>query len=138
MVFNAHRPPGRAGDDRSGKSAEARRQSWDARAMRRPGRVPTKAPIISAAFVCMVAALAGCSAASPAAGSSPAAAVPSAGAAFAFTVVGVHPVPPNGSQDTHAQTPAAGCDDVRFQADEAVGLDVANGFALAGFGVSAD
>ena len=112
--------------------------------MRRPGRVLTKAPIISAAFVCMVAALAGCSAASPAAGSpaatgsSSAAAVPSAGAAFAFTVVGVHPVPPNGSQDTHAQTPAAGCDDVRFQADEAVGLDVANGFALAGFGVSAD
>ena len=125
--------------------------------MRRPGQVLTKAPIISAAFLCMVAALAGCSAASPAAGSPPAAgslpaagsppaggspptatAVPSAGAASAFTVVGVHPVPPNGSQDTHAQTPNAGCDSARFATDEAVGLDVANGFALAGFGVSTD
>jgi len=111
--------------------------------------VLTKAPVISAAFVCVAAALAGCSAASPAAGpptarSSPAATVPSAGAAssagaaFAFTVTGTHPVPPNGSQDTHAQTPTAVCDDARFAADQAIGLDVANGFALARFGVSAD
>jgi hypothetical protein len=63
---------------------------------------------------------------------------PSAGAAFAFTVVGAHPVPPNGSQDTHAQTPNAVCDGARFAADQAVGLDVANGFALARFGVSSD
>ena len=123
--------------------------AWDARAMRRLGQVLTKAPVISAAFVCMAAALAGCSAASPAAGpaaarSSPAAtvpsagAIPSAGAAFAFTVAGARPVPPNGSQDTHAQTPDAACDSARFAADEAVGLDVANGFALASFSVSAD
>src|SRR5215469_1598913 len=105
--------------------------------MRRPGQVLTKAPIIAAAFLCMVAALAGCSA-SPAAGTPQATAVPSAGAAVAFTVVGVHPVPPNGSQDTHAQTPNAACDSARFAADEAVGLDVVNGFVLAGFGVSAD
>jgi hypothetical protein len=31
------------------------------------------------------------------------AAVPSAGAAFAFTIAGARPVPPNGSQDGHAQ-----------------------------------
>jgi len=117
--------------------------------MRRLGQVLTKAPVISAASVCMAAALAGCSAPSPAAGppaarSSPAGTVPttggaaSAGTAFVFTVTGSHPVPPNGSQDTHAQTPNAVCDDARFQADEAVGLDVANGFALASFGASAD
>src|SRR5215468_7628848 len=113
--------------------------------MRRPGQVLTKAPIISAAFLCMVAALAGCSASPPAAGSPPASgsppaatAVPSAGAASAFTVVGVHPVPPNGSQDTHAQTPKAGCDSATFAADEALGVKVADGFALAGFPASAD
>ena len=118
--------------------------------MRRSRQVLTKAPVISVAFLCMVATLPGCSAASPAAGSpraagslpapgSPSAtAVPSAGAAFAFTVVGVRPVPPNGSQDTHAQAPAAGCDSVRFAADKALGIKVAGGFALAGFGVSAD
>jgi hypothetical protein len=113
-------------------------------------QMPAKKPIICAAFWCLVAALPGCSAASPATGSplvagspsaggSPsAAAVPSAGAALAFTVVGVHPVPPNGSQDTHAQTPKAGCDSVRFAADKALGVQVADGFALAGFPAAAD
>jgi hypothetical protein len=111
--------------------------------MRRPRLVLTAAPVISAAFVCMAAALPGCSAASPAgssraAGSSPAAAVPAAGAAVGFTVVAARPVPPNGSQDTHAQTPKAGCDSVRFAADEVLGVKVADGFALAGFSASAD
>ncbi len=101
--------------------------------MRRPHQMPTTESIISAASLCIVAALSGCSAASPSAGSPSAAAVPSAGAAFAFTVVGVHPVPPNGSQDTHAQTPKAGCDSARFAADEVLGVKVADGFALAGF-----
>jgi hypothetical protein len=91
-----------------------------------------KAPVICAAFLCMVAALPGCSAASPAA------AVPSAGAAFAFTVVGARPVPPNGSQDTHAQTPTARCDSATFAADKALGIKVADGFAVAGFPASAD
>jgi hypothetical protein len=98
----------------------------------------TKEPIIAAAFVCLVAALPGCSAASPAAGSASAAAVPSAGAAVAFTVVGVHPVQPNGSQDTHAQTPKAGCDSATFAVDEVLGTKVADGFALSGFPASAD
>jgi hypothetical protein len=56
---------------------------------------------------------------------------------FAFTVVGVRPVLPSGSQDTHAQTPGAGCDGATFAADQAVGVRVADGFALAGFPASA-
>jgi hypothetical protein len=114
-----------------------------------------KAPVICAALSCMVAALPACSAASPAAGSAPAAvsapaagsapaatsapgATPSAGAASVFTVAGVHPVPPNGSQDTHAQTRKAECDRARFAADKVAGIQVADGFELAGFSVSAD
>jgi hypothetical protein len=115
----------------------------------------TKRPVICAACLCMAAALAGCSAASPAAGSAPAtrsgpatgslpatesasaAAVPSADAGPSFTVAGNRPVPPNGSQDTHAQTPAAACDRAAFAADKALGIKIAGGFSLAGFPVAA-
>jgi hypothetical protein len=106
--------------------------------MRRPRRMLTREPVICAAFLCLVAALPGCSAASPAAGSGPAAAVPSAGAPFAFTVAGARPVQPSASQDTHAQTPNAGCDSALFAADKILGSKVAGGFALSGFPVSAD
>jgi hypothetical protein len=106
--------------------------------MRRFRQMPAKRPVICAAFLCMVAALPGCSASSPAAGPPPAAAVPSAGAAVAFTVAGTRPVPPNGSQDTHAQTPNAACDGARFAAGEVLGSNVAAGFALAGFPAAAD
>jgi hypothetical protein len=99
--------------------------------------MPTKESVICAAFLCMVAALPGCSAVSPAAGPSAAATVPSAGT-FAFTVAGARRVRPNGSQDTHAQTPKAACDSVRFAADEVLGSNVAGGFAVAGFPASAD
>ena len=105
--------------------------------MRRPRRILTKEPVICAALLCIVAALPACSAASPAAGSSPAA-VSSAGAAFSFTVAGARPVPPNGSQDTHAQTPKAACDSATFAADKVLGTKVADGFAVAGFPASAD
>jgi hypothetical protein len=99
----------------------------------------TVEPVICAAFLCMVAALPGCSAAPPAAEPPAAAtAVPPAGAAFAFTVTGARPVPPNRSQDTHAQTPTTACGNARFAADKAVGSNVADGFALAGFPASAD
>ena len=108
----------------------------------------TKEPVICAAFLSLVAALPGCSAAPPAAGSAPAArsapaagsapaAVPSADAALAFTVTGSRPVPPNGSQDTHAQTSAAECDGAAFAADKVLATKVAGGFALAGFPVAA-
>jgi hypothetical protein len=100
--------------------------------------MPAKESVISAASLCIVAALSGCSVAPGAAGSPSATTVPSADAAFAFTVVGVHPVLPNGSQDTHAQTPKAGGDSATFAADEALGVKVADGFALASFPASAD
>ena len=104
----------------------------------------TKEPIISAALLGMIAALPGCSATAPAAGSAPATTdpsagttVPSAGTTVAFTVAGAHPVPPNGSQDTHAQTPTAACSSAAFAADKSLGRKIADGFALAGFPASA-
>jgi hypothetical protein len=94
--------------------------------------------IISSASLCTAAALAGCAAAaSPPVESRPAATLPSTGAAFAFTVTGIRPVPSNGSQDTHAQTPESGCDSAAFSADKALSSKVANGFALANFPVAA-
>jgi hypothetical protein len=114
------------------------RQPWNARAMGRPRQVRAKALIISAASLCVVAALPGCSAASSSARSPVPAAAHSAKAALAFTVAGTRPVPPSGSQDTHAQTPEARCDGSEFAADKALGARVAHGFALAGFPASAD
>jgi hypothetical protein len=135
--------------------------------MRRPYRIPAKESVIAAACLCLAAALAGCSATSPAAASPSAAEAPGATNAHsatkdpgateapgatkapgatadssvttvgAFTVAGTHPVLPNGSQDTHAQTPGAGCDRTTFASDEALGVKVADGFALTGFPASA-
>jgi hypothetical protein len=106
--------------------------------MRRPRRMLTREAVVSAAFLCLVAVLPACSAASPAAGSPPAAAGPSAGARFGFTVAGARPVRPNTGQDTHAQTPNAGCDSAQLAADKVLGSKVAGGFGLVGFPVSAD
>ncbi|HXL91322.1 MAG TPA: hypothetical protein VN969_20445 [Streptosporangiaceae bacterium] len=90
-------------------------------------------PVISALSLCVAAALSGCSAATPAA-EPPSATTASS---VTYTVVGNHPVLPNGSQDTHAQTPGSECDSATSAADEALGGRVADGFALAGFPVSA-
>jgi hypothetical protein len=106
--------------------------------MRCPRQMPAKESVICAASLCVVAALSGCTAASSATVSPSAVTVPSAASALAFTVAGVHPVLPSGSQDTHAQTPDAGCDGATFAFDEALGTKVADGFALAGFPASAD
>jgi len=57
---------------------------------------------------------------------------------WTFAVSGDHPVLPNGSQDTHAVTPGAVCDDAEFSKDMSIGRGVARGFALAGFSASAD
>ena len=100
--------------------------------------MPAKESIISAASLCVVAALSGCSALSSSAESPSPATVHSAEAALTFTVAGVRPVLPSGSQDTHAQTPEASCDSATFAADEALGVKVAHGFALANFPASAD
>jgi hypothetical protein len=114
--------------------------------------MPAKESIISAASLrivavlsgCVavlsgcVAALSGCSAAPPAAGPPPATAAPSAAhARFGFSVTGVRPVTPNASQDTDAQTPGAACDSATLTADKALGVRVADGFALARFPASA-
>jgi hypothetical protein len=99
--------------------------------------MPAKELVISAASWLVVAVLPGCSAGGPAGGSPPPASVPSADAAVAFTVVGVDPVLPNGSQDAHRHPPKAGCDGATFAADQALGVRVAKGFALAGFPASA-
>ena len=119
---------------------------WDAHAMGRTRRMPPKQSVISAASLCVAAALSGCSASSSGASSpadppvpaTPHSAVHSAGAAVGFTVAGARPVLPSGSQDTHAQIPGASCDSATFAADKALGARVARGFALAGFPASAD
>jgi hypothetical protein len=59
-------------------------------------------------------------------------------ASWTFTVRGDNPVLPNGSQDTHAATPGAVCDDAKSARDAGTGRQVASGFALAGLSVSAD
>jgi hypothetical protein len=99
--------------------------------------MPAKGSIISASL-CVVAVLSGCSASSSSAGSPVPAIAHSAKAAVAFTVAGARPVLPSGSQDTHAQTPEAGCESSEFAADKALGARVAHGFALADFPASAD
>ena len=116
--------------------------------MGRPRQRPAKESVITAASLCVVAALSGCSAASSTGAASPTlvrsagAASPttvhSAEAAPAFTVAGNRPVLPSGSQDTHAQAPEASCDSATFESDEALGAKVAAGFALASLPVSAD
>jgi hypothetical protein len=106
-------------------------------AVRRPLPLLAKKATIAVAFVCMAAALPGCSSVSTGAGASPASATPSASAAADFTVVGANPVQPNGSQDTHAQTPTAGCSSVTFAADKALGARISDGFSLAGFPAAA-
>jgi hypothetical protein len=105
--------------------------------MGRPTRIPVQKPVISAASLCVAAALSGCSASSSSAGSSRPAPVHSAEATVAFTVAGVHPVLPSESQDTHARTPDASCDTATLAADHALGVKVAHGFALANFPASA-
>jgi hypothetical protein len=111
--------------------------------MRGPHRRPAKASVITAVCLCVTALVSGCSASSPAGPGSPTrpgspTAVHSAAAGFAFTVTGDHPVPPSGSQDTHAQTPNASCDTATFASDRALGVNVIRGFALAGLPASAD
>jgi hypothetical protein len=93
---------------------------------------------MSAAALCVAAAVSGCSASPahdpPAKPTAPANhATP---AADTFTVAGNNPVPPNGSQDTRAQTPGTPCDQATFRADESVGATVSHGFTLTGFPVA--
>jgi hypothetical protein len=115
--------------------------------MGHPCRRPAKA-VTSAASLCMLAVLSGCSMLPGSGSSSPPAdppapatahsAVQRASATFSFTVTGTHPVEPNGSQDTHAQTPGTSCASATFASDHALGVRIARGFTLAGFPVGAE
>ncbi|HEY3954923.1 MAG TPA: hypothetical protein VGM53_16240 [Streptosporangiaceae bacterium] len=62
---------------------------------------------------------------------------PSRARPWTFAVSGDHPVPTNGSQDTHAATPAAVCDRAEFSKYMSTGRHVADGFTLAGFPAAA-
>jgi hypothetical protein len=111
--------------------------------MGRLPRMTAKESIIPVVCLCVAAALAGCSASVSSSAGAPGptavhSAVHSAGATLAFTVAGIHPVLPNGSQDTHAQTPRASCQGATLASDHALGARVARGFALAGFAASAE
>lgn len=99
--------------------------------------MPGTGLVIALVSVSVLVVLPGCSAARPAAGSRPTVTSRPAGSVAGFTVTGSRPVLPSGSQDTHAQAPGAGCDGAAFAADEAMGVRVAAGFALAGFSASA-
>jgi hypothetical protein len=116
--------------------------------------VAAVSPLLAAAF--LAAALAGCSASSPAArpassgtGHPAAAASPTVhpavhpavhptGPASAITIAGTRPVPPNGSQDTAAEAPTAGCDRTTLATDKALGGKIVAGFVSASLPVSAD
>jgi hypothetical protein len=55
-----------------------------------------------------------------------------------FTVTGDNPVQVNGSQDTNAATPGTSCDSSRFEADKALGHEIADGFSLENFPTAAN
>ena len=110
---------------------------------------------------CLLAMVSACSGGSPAAGPAPTGTVTtapvttvpaspapassapvssdpaaSAAAAASFTVTGVNPVLPNGSQDTNDQAPGTVCDKTKLSADKTLGAEIAAGFALDGFPVA--
>ncbi len=58
--------------------------------------------------------------------------------AGAFTVSGVRPVLPNGSQDTRAQGAGTVCDSAQLASDKQLGNEIADGFGAANFPAAAD
>jgi hypothetical protein len=91
-------------------------------------------------YVTVMLSAIGCSGgpAAPAASEAPTAAkVAPTTAAAGFTVGGVRPVAPNGSQDTWAQAAGATCDSAQLAADKRLGNEIADGFAAAGFPAAA-
>jgi hypothetical protein len=110
---------------------------------------PTRRRIISAASLWGVAAVTvSCSATPVSTGPPPPVVVQSTRAApshatptneaAAFTVTGNNPVQVNGSQDTHAATPNAVCDSVKFATDKSLGSGIVDGFSLENFPAAAD
>jgi hypothetical protein len=114
------------------------------RRARKPA-VAAVSPFLAVAF--LAAALAGCSASSPARAASSGTEHPAVhpiGPAHptepapASTIGGTRAVPPNGSQDTHAQTPDTSCDRTTLATDKALGGKIVAGFVSASLPVSAD
>jgi hypothetical protein len=120
----------------------------------------------AASAACLVAMISACSAGSRATGTAPLATVTTApassppvtsvppssvpassvpaspdpatspAAAPSFTVTGMNPVLPNGSQDTTAQAPGSVCEKARLADDQSLGAEIAAGFALDDFPVA--
>src|ERR1700761_5219537 len=117
--------------------------------MGRHGQRRANKPAVFAVSLVVMTGIAGCSASpsdqpgsagsvhSAATASATSKATPTSTAATAIIIAGDHPVPPNGSQDTQAQTPGAGCDPTTFATDKALGVRIAAGFASSGLPVSA-
>jgi hypothetical protein len=95
--------------------------------------------IVTVVVLCVTVALAvlGCSGTPSATKASPVAR-PATTAWWAFTVAGVHPVSANGSQDTQAQAAGAACSSGQLEIDQALGGQIASGFAAANFPVAAE
>lgn len=96
--------------------------------------------VISAAIVSVAAAvtLSGCGSPDrPAPAATHAKPTPAPPKRWTFAVSGDHPVPTNGSQDTHAATPGAVCGTAEFRKNMSLGRHVAAGFTLAGLPAAA-
>lgn len=96
--------------------------------------------VISAAIVAVATAvaLAGCGSPDPRAPATPHTKLtPAHPRSWTFSVSGDHPVPANGSQDTHAATPGAVCGNAKLRKDMSLGRHVADEFAFAGFPAAA-
>jgi hypothetical protein len=87
--------------------------------------------------VALVLGLLGCSGPATSVKQAPKASPP-ATAGPGFTVTGDNPVAANGSQDTSAQAAGAACISTQLTADQALGSQIAAGFAAANFPTAAD
>ena len=110
---------------------------------------PTKSFIAVASLGVIAALTASCSATPPASGPPPPSVTVVASPtvprpthsdrpADVFTVTGNNPVQVNGSQDTNAASPDTACDSARFEADKALGHEIADGFNLENFPAAAN
>jgi len=100
--------------------------------------------VVTVVVLCgsLVLAVLGCSGAPPATQAPAKAPVARSATAtptrWTFTVDGVRPVTANGSQDTQAQAAGVVCASDQLAADQALGGQIASGFAAANFPVAAD
>jgi hypothetical protein len=96
------------------------------------------AAFLAGTAVLALAACSGAPAPAPARPAGTAAQAATAAPSAGFTVAGVRPVPPNGSQDTSAQAAGTACDPAQLAADARTGGEIAAGFSVTGLPASAD